>query len=461
LLQRLLHADSDVAMIIYYLATYHLTVQLLSLFTTIHMGECFRCFLTNGWRWIDVVAGILAIWCARAASSSDPSSRDDDDDDGTTLLPSNLGAAATAACWLSLLGYMADWWYGAAVFVGSATRLSSVLAWPLCVAAMGIVATSQVLYTLQDCPTTATGEVGMCTLSDAYAVVYGMMLGEPVPMITAGEDDGDVPNGGYSAAVVATVIVFTVLWIWWILSAACATLTEVHRLDRNQLALAWYWEPKIALAIMATGIGDHGKTKKRTKKISDAPSLMDRYCDGMERCWDILTSVLRDGEGRSSNSTINRHWNAWCFRSRLTVVITGCVSVVILPIWLAAGLLTMGLLWPPQVRRWLFRPAADATRSCGGGGARSTNDWGNNNKNRVVPRVPTPPGSSSPSLEEDVARAKLSQLRTDLIDLRVAAYDQNYHIQKDLGLIKEILFRAVMEEDEEEEEELGGMQSQS
>ncbi len=38
-----------------------------------------------------------------------------------------------------------------AIFVGSAVQLVSTLFWPFTAAAMGIVAMSQILYTLEDC----------------------------------------------------------------------------------------------------------------------------------------------------------------------------------------------------------------------------------------------------------------------------------------------------------------------
>jgi hypothetical protein len=92
----------------------------------------------------------------------------------------------------------------------------------------------------------------------------------------------------------------------------------------------------------------------------------------------------------------------------------------LVPLWLALGLATVGLLWPPQVRRWVFSPTGATFR-----------------------------GWHSMSLtENELSRAKLSQLRADIGDLKVIAYEQNYQFQRDLGLLKDVLFRAVVDDDD-------------
>jgi hypothetical protein len=103
----------------------------------------------------------------------------------------------------------------------------------------------------------------------------------------------------------------------------------------------------------------------------------------------------------------------------------------LLPIWLILGFITLGLLWPPQIRRWLFCPCPI--------GSSSSSSSSTKTRRRIS-------SSSSSSHEDDLSRAKLSQLRSDIIDLKGISYDQNHRIQKDLELIKEIIFRAAREE---------------
>ncbi|KAL3917931.1 MAG: hypothetical protein SGILL_004481, partial [Bacillariaceae sp.] len=98
LLRRLLHVDDDLRDLIYYLGAYQLTIQAIYWGTNLYMGECFRLCFTNVWRWIDLAAGALSIWCAHEVGERSNGGSGSED------FLSNLGAAATAACWLSLLG---------------------------------------------------------------------------------------------------------------------------------------------------------------------------------------------------------------------------------------------------------------------------------------------------------------------------------------------------------------------
>ena len=401
-LRKMLHVDPEYTSLIYYLATYHLVIQTIQWGIALYMGECFRLCVSNIWRWFDLATVILSIWCAVYVSREDTIDSNDETAAaaaGSRIVLSRLGASATIACWLSLLGYFVEWSCGLAVFIGSATQLLSVLVWPLLVAVMGFFATSQVLYTLEDCT-----NGGTCSLSESYTLVYWTILGHPV-----------LTDAGYelSLGVFAILVIFTISCTWWLMSLVATIVTEASRLDRRQLSLAWYWEPKVALTVMTST----GNSKNEKLGGDFSPSLVERYCDGSEKYWHILGSALR---GERSDV----HWDALCFRSTPVLFLTGFLALFLLPLWFASGLVSLGLLWPPQIRRWLFCPRP----------AGST----------VFNR-----GSRSFALDEDdLTRRKLSRLRTDVIDFKSTAYDQNHAIQKDLAVIKGIIFRAAIEEDE-------------
>lgn len=148
----------DTWVLVNHFAAYHLATQLVYWGTAAYLGEFYRLCLKNVWRWIDLAAGCYAIGTAYVISVDVtevraimgpladyvPAEQD--------ALVATLGAWATGLLWLSLLGYLAQWcWCGMAIFVGSAVQLVSTLFWPFMAAAMGIVAMSQILYTLEDC----------------------------------------------------------------------------------------------------------------------------------------------------------------------------------------------------------------------------------------------------------------------------------------------------------------------
>ena len=393
-LRRMLHLDPDYTFLIYYLATYHFVMQMIHWGIAIYMGEFYRLCLTNVWRWIDFATVVLSTWCAIYVSRN---VIDINDGAGTILVP--LGAAATMACWLSLLGYFVEWSCSLAVFIGSAVQLLSALVWPLCVAAMGFFAASQVLYTLEDC---IDGRI--CSLSESYKLIYSTMIGHPV---LAANDDYEVPS-----VIFVIVLLFTILCLWWIVSVIAIIVTEASRMDRQQLSLAWYWEPKSTLTVLTS-------TGSKQTKISESPSLVAQYCDGSEKYWHIFSSALR---GEMSDV----HWDACCFQSTPMLMFTGFLAFFVLPIWFVLGLLTLGVLWPPQIRRWIFCPRPFCSTML--------------RKSRHGRR---PYGLH----EDDLTKIKLSRLRTDLIDLKAITQDQNHRIRKDLGSIKDVIFRAVMDDD--------------
>ena len=387
-LRHMLHHDPNYTLLIYYLATYHFVMQIIHWGIALHMGQFIRICVLNIWRWIDLATVILSICCAAYVTRN---IIDISDGAGTILLP--LGASATISCWLSLLGFFVEWSCGLAVFVGSAFHLLSVLVWPLCIAAMGFFAASQVLFTLEDCT-----EGGICSLSEAYEFIYLTSIGNPVLTDT----DYEV-----STEIFVIALLFTILFLWWIVSVMAAIVSEASRLDRRQLSLTWYWEPKASLTVL-TSAGN------KNTKISESPSRVEQYCNISEKYWHIFSSALR---GERSDV----YWDAWCFRSTPTLIFTGFGALFILPIWFAMGFFTLGLLWPPQIRRWLFCP-----RPVGSTRVRKSTRG-------------RPYGHS----EEDLVKTKLSKLRSDLVDLKAITQDQSHQIQKDLGLIKDVIFRAI------------------
>lgn len=107
------------------------------------------------------------------------------------------------------------------------------------------------------------------------------------------------------------------------------------------------------------------------------------------------------------------------------LLFTGFLALFVVPIWFALGLFTLGLLWPPQIRRWIFCPSPVG---------------------RTVLRKSGRSRLSGLN-QDDLTKTKFSKLRTDLNALKAVTQDQNYRIQKDLSFIKEAILIAAMQDD--------------
>jgi hypothetical protein len=372
--------------------------------TAAYLGEFYHLVLSNGWRWIDFLAVCCSIGVASVVRTDITSLRASLDTgliDFSTFLPSDehqivatLGAWATGLLWASLIGYFAQWWCGMAVFVGSTFHIIRTLFWPFIIAAMGVVAMSQVLLTLEDCV-----DGNICGLSDAYTTIYWIILGEPL----LGVGEFSVFENPMSTSMIVLLMFFTLLWIFWLVSVIAMTVSEAHRLNRHRIALRWFWVPKVTLTITARLY-----FKETTK---DRPTCMQRYCDVMERSWHVLSSSIKGGHLKGEV-----YWDSWCFQPGV-IHFTRLMAFIVIPIWFCFGVVTLGFLWPPQLRRWLF-------------------------STRILNYGKRPEGT----FQEHLSAAKLSHLKGEIEEFQSKSMDQNHAMQEDLAQIKAILLRAMTEE---------------
>ncbi len=392
--------DFDSWILVKYFSAYHLSTQILYWGIAWYLGEFYRMVLANGWRWIDFCGVCCSIGVATAVQADITSLRESLDTtwgnfnnfipaDEDALI-STLGGWATGLLYASLVGFLAQWWCGMAVFAGSAVQIIRVMFWPTFIGAMGIVGMSQVLKTLEDCL-----QGNICGVADAYTTVYWLILGEPI----LGISEVSMFEKEMTTSMLVLLIFFTLLWLFWLLSVIAITVSEAHRLDRDQIALQWFWEPKVALTL---------STRRETL---EGQTPIQRYCDFMELVWHVLTSSIRGGIAKEEI-----YWHAWCFRPGI-IIGTRVVACIVLPIWFWFGIFSLGLLWPPQLRRWFF----------------STKFVHNGKK----PKGP---------MEERMTAAKLSHLKGKMEEYQTRSMDQNYAIQEDLAQIKELLFRVMLEE---------------
>lgn len=391
--------DDTLITVLYVLASLVMVNQVVYWTIAMLLGEFYRLCVSNPLRWIDLASGYLPIATAYLISA-----------DGATLqdelgvlsfspaevdpLVSTLGASATVCIWISLVGHMVQWYCGMAVFFGSAVQVLYTMFWPLIMAAMGIVGMSQVFYTLGEC-----GDGDGCSLSEAYTTVYWMILGQPV---FDNEDDRVLSDG-----MIAILIIFTLLWIWWIVSVVVMSVTETHQLDREQIALKWYWEPKVALTVFS-----RVKDGKEKQPRRESPPLIRVASNEMERTWQILASSLQ-GSGNQIKGG-DRNWDSSLNRPGRRCT-TRLLAMILLPIWFVAGFVTLGLLWPPQLRRWLF----------------STNIIRHQRQKQQA-------------FEERLTAAKVSNLRSDLSAFKYLTTEQSQITQRDIQEIKDLLYLLAM-----------------
>jgi hypothetical protein len=138
------------------------------------------------------------------------------------------------------------------------------------------------------------------------------------------------------------------------------------------------------------------------------PSLIESYCDSMEAIWEEIV-VINFTSGRRGTKELRWYTR---FRGRQPLSM-GLVSLVVVPMWLTFGLLTLGYLWPPQVRRWLFQPHVVRTNQVG-------------------------------SVHLNSA-AQVSDVRNELRQLKNMTFEKTSNVQHDIQELKDLLLRAMAE----------------
>ena len=326
---------------------------------------------------------------------------------------STLGTVATGVLWMSVIGYIARWWYGMAIFVGGAARMGRMLLWPVIAGAILVVGFAQMLLTLNltnrvhDCES-ALGERALCSAHDAYVAIYLLVLGTPIPL--TGDAGDDLTNG--TIALIATFIVIMVLLVF---NLIVVMVQEASRKDWMEVTVADFWESKLALLYLTTDIEASFFPWFSSPTTMDATRAFTLTCNSnpynnFARFWDeCILSIFSESSTRSDRGDIRiRSFSGpFQFLRRLT-------ALALIPLWVVLGGITLGLIWPPQVRAWLFRIP------------KSTHD---------ASRL-----SSLAAARNDAA------LREDLLQLKTMSFEKATNIEEHVWELRQIILGTVKNE---------------
>jgi hypothetical protein len=205
------------------------------------------------------------------------------------------------------------------------------------------------------------------------------------------------PSGLNPFSTEATVLLtaFFVLMVMFLIALFLTVLLGAKQLDLDDIALHSYWEPLLGF-ILSTGdiVKEPPSTPKNDWEVKKA------------HVWDILMQSLHGCEPTKGSS-----WFASPFRYH---AFTQVVAFLIVPVWVLLGFVSLGLLWPPQVRLWLFRPTI----------------YGNQRNVR---------------LSDEQSRPQVSEMRNEILQLKCMNYDRSNELEKELREIKELLLLAMQE----------------
>jgi hypothetical protein len=267
-------------------------------------------------------------------------------------------------------------------------QVAKGLVFPLLTGAVLFIAFSQCFHTLLqlDC-SDALGGPPVCTERDAYRVVYYIVRGIP---IAAPTEPVQLSNNAVLLVALLVAILLT-----FCTAALVTVFVSSASVNFDEIALAYYWEPKLALVVAPEDF--------HLERLA-ATSRRNPWSAKLGEMWDAANKAEETG---------NTHWCALPQRSSLGFLYT----FLLVPLWCIVGFLSFGLLWPYQVREWLFRPdrATSSTRS-------------------------------KPSTVTCQASADAFSLREEIADLKHSSSERASEMKNEIRQLKELLLMAIESE---------------
>ena len=267
-------------------------------------------------------------------------------------------------------------------------QIIKFVASPFLTAGVLVIAFAQSFYTLLqlDCAN-AMGTTPVCTVRDSYRVVYMLIRGESLVDIT-----GVNQFSGHAAMLVAW---FLLLFAIFLLAVFVAVLTASSMLDFELVALRSYWEPILGF-ILSTGTFANEQDNSRQKKSFEVKKA---------HLWDMFTQTLVGGVPKMEGGLF-----VYPLRS---YVMTWILAILIVPLWFVLGLVSLGLLWPPQLRRFLFRLPTIVSRN----------------------QIP----------KNEQARTQLTDVQNEILQMKCMSYERSQKLENEISEIKELLLMAIQD----------------
>lgn len=197
-----------------------------------------------------------------------------------------------------------------------------------------------------------------CTFMESMLKVYTMLMGE-------------IGNEmRYSTSYVALILyyLFTFLVVILLSNVLIAIVTDSYGVIKNERAAMVFWSNRLDFiaemdAILNVGSWFH-KFVRRSDDVAGVPAAVQENPDGspvasgaaekpsiakFRHGWSSILNLF-DSQLYDSYDVPPSSFEFWChFLVRVAVVL------VVIPAWLIVGLCTAGVLWPPQIREYLFK----------------------------------------------------------------------------------------------------------
>ena len=274
----------------------------------------------------------------------------------------------------------------------SCLQISQLIIWPALMASIVCVGFAEMFYSMGkvDC---SDGVGSICSLRDSYQLVYFLAAGEPIVNI----DDTMTLSFGMTVLAVLFTAIFALLFI----TVLFLTMMVASKSDAENLALHYYWEPKLTLVISSQSARVAAAQYKKGMWIPQA-SRLDRLEAKLKDLWGVSMCLLFGIDK-------NQYWYAAEAASLKALLLKFALSVAV-PLWLLVGFLSAGVLWPPQVRLFLFKP-----------------------------RLSLPAITNKPNEGKEFFASQVVGVKDEVVNLKTMTYEQFHDIQQEIHQLKAMI----------------------
>jgi Ion transport protein len=335
--------------------------------------------------------------------------------------------------WMNFLIYLQNVMIDLAIFVAGVTYVVQRLGAFLLATVIILVAFAQIFLTLyqetpycndyqqaKDVVDVACGvaiERPWCSFLPAFAHVLNMMLGAV--------EASDFPD---SQAAIFFLIVFFFMVVILLTNVLIAIVTESYSVVRNERAAIVFWTNRLDFVGEMDAIAHGPWTRQawrwlRLDKVETQKAMAGERSTFGSKTWRQMLDMFEDEVDQLS----------WWSREFWTLFFSRVfVAFVILPVWILLGLVTAGLLWPPEVREYVFVEAI-ATRLSNAG-----DESVEQQRLLEVETIQEDLEDLSDELALQLAtdRANIAQLKVNLHDFRLS-------VLGDIKMLKERMSRAI------------------
>jgi ankyrin repeat protein len=347
-----------------YLSIHGLFYTVMTMRLNIYVKEVF----SNIWSWINFIALLSSFIVTIRIWHLDNSPANISDKALITL-----STIAIGTLWSAIVGYLSKWWYSISCFCSGAVKvrcfrnvsplissrnqyyskrlpltlqIASYLISPLIVVSVISLAFMQMVYLIhmRDGPnngqclyeeqTDANGEsIAVCSLWESYKIAYLIIIGEG--LLGAETSSGN--------SIFALLAVFAIVAFILILYTVSLAILNMQQSGIEDTMVETFWLPMLTHVLITQQLKDFFSVGLNFQTMSSR----------LRDMWDYITISFSDVDIKDTkwwylqNDPKVSHLigNKWFVR---------VVSVFIIPIWFTIGLLSLGILWPPQIRHWIF-----------------------------------------------------------------------------------------------------------